>query len=61
MSATGLLTADEVARTLNCTQAQVLRLRRAGLLPAVNISAGLKPNYRWRPSALSAFLRNRKA
>ncbi len=56
-----LLTVDEVAYRLQVTNAQVLKLRRTGALPAINVSAGAKPNYRWRPSVLETFLRTRRA
>ena len=58
-----LLTADDVASRLGVTRAQVLRLRRLQPcpIPAVDVSAGARPSYRWRPSVIDAFLRNRRA
>ena len=60
---TQLLTADDVARLLGVTRAQVLKLRRLHPrpIPAVDVSAGSRPSYRWRPSTVENFLRNRRA
>lgn len=62
MNTAELLKAEDVAQRLGVTRAQVLRLRRLNPcpLPAINVSTGAKPNYRWRPSAVDAFLRNRR-
>ena len=58
-----LLTAEQVAQRLGSTRAQVLRLRRLDPcpIPAINISTGARPSYRWRPSVIDTFLRNRRA
>ena len=56
-----LLTAEDVARHLGVTREKVLVLRRKGFLPAVDVSAGTRPTYRWRPSTVETFLRNRRA
>lgn len=63
MTTTDLLKAEDVAQRLSVTRAQVLRLRRLdpSPLPAINVSAGAKPNYRWRASTVETFLRNRRA
>lgn len=55
-----LLDAHEVAAWLNLTHGKVLKLRRMGALPAIDVSAGTRPTYRWRRSTIETFLRNRK-
>jgi len=58
-----LLDADQVAQRLQVSRRHVLELRRLDPcpIPAINVSASSRPNYRWRPSVVEAFLRNRKA
>lgn len=59
-----LLTAAEVAAQLATTPKHVRELRRLdpSPLPAINVSAGTgRPSWRWRPSTVDAFLRQRRA
>lgn len=55
-----LLTVDQVAERLQLSPWQVRALIRGRKLAAINISAGARPSYRIRPSALDAFLRIRR-
>lgn len=58
-----LLTKEQVAELLGVTPEQVLKLRRLhpSPLPGIDVSAGHRPSWRWRPSTIQAFLRNRSA
>ena len=50
-----LLTKEQVADLLGVTPEQVLKL------PGIDVSAGTRPSWRWRPSTIQTFLRNRSA
>ena len=58
-----LLTKEQVAELIGVTPGQILKLRRLhpSPLPGINVSAGARPSWRWRPSVVQAFLRNRSA
>lgn len=58
-----LLTKEQVAELIGITPDQVLKLRRLhpSPLPGINVSAGARPSWRWRPSTVQTFLRNRSA
>lgn len=58
-----LLDAHQVAQLLGCTPSKVRALRRnpASGLAAIDISNGRgRPTWRWRPSTIQTFLRNRR-
>lgn len=63
MTANPLLNARQVAELLGTTPAKVRELRRRpdGGLPAIDISASPgRPTWRWQPSTIQNFLRNRR-
>lgn len=57
---TDLLDVHEVARRLGISAYQVRAHRKQGNLPAVNVSLGARPTWRWSPSAIDTFKRNRR-
>ena len=61
MNDKSLLTKEQVAELIGITPGQVLKLRRLrpSPLPGINVSAGARPSWRWRPSTVQTFLRNR--
>ncbi|MCY2987169.1 MAG: helix-turn-helix domain-containing protein [Planctomycetota bacterium] len=50
------LTPPEAAAELRCRESKILGWIRAGRLPAVNLSEGLRPRYRISRAALDDFL-----
>lgn len=59
-----LLNAHEVAARIGTTEKHVRQLRRLdpSPLPGINVSAGPgRPTWRWRPSTVDQFLRQRRA
>jgi excisionase family DNA binding protein len=51
----GYLTLDQAADRLGLSRKTVLRLVKAGKLPAVNVGTGNRPNYRIDPVTLAEF------
>jgi len=56
-----LLGVKEIAWVLAVAPAQVLRLIRAGKLPASDVSAGRRPRYRVNPAAVAALVLDGRA
>jgi predicted ArsR family transcriptional regulator len=62
VSGVSLLKVDEVADRLAITPDQVREHRRRGALPAINVAVtDGRPSWRWRPSTVETFLRNRRS
>ena len=51
-----LLSSSQVARILGTSSNEVIRLANSGALPHLRIGVGSKKRYKFRPSALQAYI-----